>query len=179
VIVETMEGRYIELDVRKRIYDIISRSPGLHFREIQRRAGVATGSVDYHLHFLHKHGVIRTEKTGRFLRYYPADVNFGQEEKDLLSLLRQERVRHILIFLIDRKRAKASDISAAIGISPSNLSWYLKSLKEKNVITEKKKGRFRFYSVVSRDTIVQCLLSHKSSFLDSIVDRFISAWELE
>ncbi len=166
-----------EVDVRKRIYDLIVSSPGLHFREIQRRLVLATGSVDYHLHFLHRQGMIREERTGKFVRYYPYTKTFEQEEKDVLSLLRQNRVRHILVHLLEKKKANALDIANTLGISPSTLSWYLKQLTEKNVITQKKKGRFRYYSVVDREKIMKYLIMHRSSFLDEIVDRFIEAWE--
>ena len=167
----------LDLETRKLIYECVRKSPGIHFREIQRRANLATGSIDYHLHFLHKHGLVRAEKSGKFLRYYPAEFSYGEEEKHLLGLLRQEKIRHILIYLIEAKRANASAISEDIGVSPSNLSFYLKALSEKNIIMQSKKGRFRFYSVKDAKTIVECLITYKASFLDKIVDRFIDAWE--
>ncbi|MBI2076248.1 MAG: winged helix-turn-helix transcriptional regulator [Candidatus Aenigmarchaeota archaeon] len=166
-----------EVDVRKRIYDCIASSPGLHFREIQRRLGLATGSVDYHLHFLHRQGLIREERVGKFVRYYAYTKTFEQEEKDVLALLRQNRIRHILVYLLEKKRANALDIANSLGISPSTLSWYLKQLTEKGVIAQKKKGRFRYYSVVEKEKIAKYLILHKASFLDEIVDRFIEAWE--
>ena len=170
---------FLELEARKKIYDCIAKSPGLHFREIQRRVGMATGSVDYHLHFLHKNGLVRTEKAGRFLRYYAANVQFEQGDKDLLSLLRQERIRHILIYLIEKKKANASKIAEELGYTPSNLSWYLKTLQEKSVIKQTKRGRFRFYSVADKEQIIKCLVTYRSSFLDALVDRFIDAWVIE
>jgi len=169
--------RYLELDARRRIYDCISKSPGLHFREIQRRTNLATGALDYHLHFLHKHGLIRIEKTAGFVRYYTTDVAYDQADKELLNLLRHDTIRHILICLIEKKQPNASDIAKVLQISQSNLSWYLKTLEEKNIIVHKKKGRFRFYSVVDKDRIIKCLLTYKASFMDEIVDRFIAAWE--
>lgn len=170
---------FLELEARKKIYDCIAKSPGLHFREIQRRVGMATGSVDYHLHFLHKNGLVRTEKAGRFLRYYATNVQFEQGDKDLLSLLRQERIRHILIYLIEKKKANASKIAEELGYTPSNLSWYLKTLQEKGVIKQAKRGRFRFYSVADKEQIIKCLVTYRSSFLDALVDRFIDAWVIE
>lgn len=167
----------LELDARRRIYDCISKSPGLHFREIQRRTKLATGSLDYHLHFLHKNALIRTEKSGIFVRYYTTHIGYNQRDKELLSLLRHDKIRHILIFLIEKKKANASEIAKHIGISQSNLSWYLKALAEKEIIVHKKKGRFRFYTVVDKNEIIKCLLTYKTSFLDSVVDKFISAWE--
>lgn len=174
---QTFGESHSDLDVRKRIYETISKSPGLHFRELQRRIGVATGTLDYHVHFLRKHGMIRAEQAGGFLRYYASDIIIEEQEKALLSLLRQEKIRHILILLIEKKRANASQMAFALNISPSNLSFYLKTLQGKNLIAQKKKGRFRFYSVMDKKKIVSALLVHKSSFLDKMVDRFIEAWE--
>lgn len=165
-----------EIDARRRIYECIVSSPGLHFREIQRRLNLATGSLDYHLHFLEKNGMIRKEKMGKFVRYYAYTKTWEQEEKDVLALLRQSNIRHILIFLIEKKRANAQQISINVAISPSTLSWYLKQLTEKGVIAQTKRGRFRFYRVLEPAKIVKYLIVHKSSFLDSIVERFIDTW---
>lgn len=171
------EEAYVDIESRRSIYDCIRRSPGLHFREIQRRVGLATGSLDYHLHFLHKHGLVRTERTGKFLRYYPSNIAYAEQEKELLNLLRQETIRHILIYIIEKKRVNASRIASDLAISPSNLSRYLKILLEKNIVAQKKKGRFRFYAVADKKSIVSALVTYKASFLDKMVDRFIAAWE--
>jgi predicted transcriptional regulator len=171
------DENFLELDARKEIYECIKKSPGLHFREIQRRTKIPTGSLEYHLHFLHKHGLLRTEKRGGFLLYYPTDQAFGEEEKSLLNLLRQEKIRHILIYIMDHKISSASDIAAELKISPSNLSWYLNLLLQKNIISVKKRGRFRFYSIKNKEKIITCLITYKSSFLDKIVDSFIETWE--
>lgn len=169
----------LDLESRRKIYECISGSPGIHFREIQRRTGMATGSVDYHLHFLHRHGLVRTEKSGRFLRYYPANVAYSGEDKELLSLLRQERIRKILIHLMENRKSNARKISDELGVSPSNLSWYLKMLLEKKLVVQKRKGRFRFYSVSDEKRIIKYLVAYKASFFDKAVDRFIESWELE
>lgn len=165
-----------EIDARRRIYECVVASPGLHFREIQRRLALATGSLDYHLHFLEKNGMLRKERIGKFVRYYAYTKTWEQEEKDVLALLRQNNIRHILIFLIEKKKANAQQISMNVGISPSTLSWYLKQLTEKGVIAQTKRGRFRFYRAVEPEKIVKYIIMHKSSFLDDIVERFITAW---
>ncbi|MCX6815541.1 MAG: winged helix-turn-helix transcriptional regulator [Candidatus Aenigmarchaeota archaeon] len=174
-----MQSGYLDLETRRSIYECIKKSPGLHFREVQRRTNLATGSLDYHVHFLHKTGLIRTEKVGGFTRYYTTDTVYQSEEKDLLNLLRQKSVRKIVIHLLQKKKSTASDIARAAGMSPSNLSWYLKSLAEKKIVVQRKKGRFRFYSITSRENIIKCLVTYKESFFDSLVDGFIEAWESE
>ncbi len=166
----------LQLEVRKNIYDTICKYPGIHMRELQRQLQLATGSMDYHLHFLHKNGLIRLEKTGRFTRYYNAMEAFSEAEKHVLSILRQEKLRHIVLFLLQKKHANATNISEATGLQPSNLSGHLKTLENNGIIQYSKKGRFRFYEVKDKDMIIKCLVVHKKSFLDQMVDNFIDAW---
>lgn len=170
-------NQFLELEVRRRIYNCVAESPGLHFREIQRRTGLATGSIDYHLHFLHKNGLIRTERDRNYVRYYPLTRNWSDEEKEVLNLLRNKKMRHILIFLLEKKKSTPLKISDYTQISLSTLSWYLKQLQEKNVISQKKKGRFRFYKINEPEKILKYLVAHKDSFLDTVVDNFIETWE--
>jgi predicted transcriptional regulator len=166
----------LELEVRKRIYDVICKYPGIHMRELQRQTCLATGSLDYHLHFMHKSGLIRVEKAGRFARYYNSMQAFSDAEKNTISILRQEPLRHVILFLLEKKIANATEISEATGMQPSNLSAHLKSLESSGIILHKKKGRFRFYQLQDRDTIIKYLVLHKKSFLDRLVDNFISTW---
>lgn len=166
----------LELDARRKIYECISKSQGLHFREIQRRVDIATGSLDYHLHFLCKTGLIRLEKEGKFTRYYALTKNWSIEEKKMLNLLRQKTIRHIVIILLQKKELKASEISSELQISAANLSWYLNHLSENKMVSFRKSGRFRYYSLTEREKAIRCLVAHKKSFLDDMVDRFIDAW---
>ena len=166
----------LDLEVRRKIYDTICAYPGIHMRELQRKTSLATGSLDYHLHFMHKNGLIRVEKDDRFTRYYNAAESFSDQEKQTLSILRQEKLRHIVLFLLQKKHASATDISKATGLQPSNLSGHLKTLQKNCILEHKKKGRYRLYQVTDKDTIIKCLMVHKKSFLDQLVDNFISAW---
>ncbi len=166
----------LELEIRKKIYDCIDASPGLHFREIQRRVGIAVGSLDYHLHYLHRRGLIRPEKEQKITRYYPMTKNWGEEEKQIISLLRQKNIRHILIYLLRHKKARPNEIVSSLGISRSTLSWYLKNLAGKGIIEYSKKGRFRTYRIKEPDKIINYLIVYRKSFLDDLVDNFIDTW---
>jgi predicted transcriptional regulator len=167
----------LDLEVRRRIYQCVVESPGLHFREIQRRTNLATGSLDYHLHFLHKNGLVRTEKDKNYTRYYPLTKNWTEEEKSVLNILRNDKMRHIIIFLIEKKKSTPLKISESTGIPLSTLSWYLKQLQASSVVTHLKKGRFRVYKVNDPGKMANYLVAHRSSFLDTVVDRFIETWE--
>ncbi len=166
----------LDLEMRRRIYECIEQNPGVHFREIQRRTGIAIGSLDYHLHYLHRHGMIRVEKDRKYVRYFPLTKTWTDEEREILSLLRQEKIRRILVYMLQKKNANPQDISATLGIQSSTLSWYLKNLSAKGIIRYVKRGRHRFYAVSNPESIMQYLIAHKKSFFDEMVDRFIETW---
>lgn len=167
----------LQLDIRKRIYECITASPGIHFREVQRRTSLAIGSLDYHLHFLVKHGLIRVERERKITRYYPMTRNWDEEERRLLALLRQQHIRHILLHLLRRKRATPSVLAAALGLSRPTLSWYLRTLADQHVIAYVQKGRFRSYRIREPRKILEYLIVYRKSFFDDMVDNFIDTWE--
>ncbi len=166
----------LDLEMRRRIYECIEQNPGIHFREIQRRTNTAIGSLDYHLHYLHRHGLIKIEKDRKYVRYFSLTKTWTDEEREVLSLLRQEKIRRILVYVLQKKNANPQDISSALGIQSSTLSWYLKNLSAKGVIRYAKRGRHRFYAVSNPESIMQYLIAHKKSFFDEMVDRFIETW---
>ncbi|WP_319506293.1 hypothetical protein [uncultured Methanolobus sp.] len=48
----------LELDTRKRIFETIQRSPGIHLRELERILDMAIGNLQYHLHYMEKKNLI-------------------------------------------------------------------------------------------------------------------------
>jgi predicted transcriptional regulator len=135
----------LELKAREKIYKIIEAAPGLHFREIQRRAEIAVGSLQYHLDYLQKKHLIRTERQGKFVRYYSIrGKQLGDDEK-IMSLLRQNTIRRIVLFLLQSKKANNLAISNAVNLSASTVSWHLDKMIEEDLIVKKKKGKGKYF----------------------------------
>ena len=44
----------LALEVRKRLYELIRRNPGLHYRELERKSGMISGQLEYHLVYMEK-----------------------------------------------------------------------------------------------------------------------------
>tara|TARA_B100001758_G_C18280698_1_gene541486 strand:+ start:251 stop:904 length:654 start_codon:yes stop_codon:yes gene_type:complete len=66
-----------EHPLRLRIVDILEKSPGIHFRELQRRLDAANGTLRHHLDILTKEGVVTiVPVNGRTCYYFgaPAQV---------------------------------------------------------------------------------------------------------
>ena len=167
----------LSLDVRSKIYRLIDRNPGLHFREIQRRTNFAVGSLQYHLEYLQKKHLVKIEKDGKFVRYYSVRGPQLGEATKTMALLRQKSVRKIVIFLLTEKRANHFTISNAVELSPSTVSWHLNKLLESGVVIREKQGRESIFHVANPETSAQLLIRHKKSFLDEFVDNFVEIWE--
>lgn len=173
----------LQLDVRRKIYDVIEHSPGLHFREIQRRCELAVGSLQYHLDYLQKHHIIRTQTEGKFVRYYSVrgrQVGEGQTHEigqKTMAFLRHESTRKIILFLLSQKRANNERIAEEIQLSPSTTSWHLDKLVEAGVLIRQREGRKSFFELVNASAAQQLLITFKKSFLDQAVDNFVEFTE--
>jgi len=167
----------LNLESRNRVYKIIEESPGLHFRELQRRSGLAVGALQYHLDTLQKNHLIRVEKQGRFNRYFSVrGIQLGEQEKTI-SILRQESARKIVIFLLQKKQANNFDIAEAVQLSASTVSWHLSKLVESGVVSEKRSGKQKMFFITSPRETAQLLVSYKKTFLDALVDNFVETWQ--
>ncbi|HIH09443.1 MAG TPA: winged helix-turn-helix transcriptional regulator [Candidatus Diapherotrites archaeon] len=170
----------LRLEVRKKIYLKIKANPGLHFRELQRRVGIATGALQYHLEYLAKRHLIRAEKDGndngrKFIRYYLVRQNF--EETELMSLLRQESIRRIIVFLMQKRFAGTATICDGVGLGPSTVSWHLEKLSLAGICQKSRRGRKAFYRIIDKGRIAKLLVGYRRSFLDEVVDNFVEVWE--
>jgi len=167
----------IKLDVRKKIYNTINVNPGLHFREIQRRTEIATGALQYHLEYLQKKHLLRNVKEGKFVRFYSIRGKQLGEDQKLMNVLRQNSLRKIIVFLIQKKKASNSIISRNIGLSLSTTFWHLNKLVKEGVIEKKQKGGKAFFIVSEPDRIATLLKSYQRGFLDNLVDNFVEVWD--
>lgn len=171
------ENKILELDSRKKIYNIIKKFAGCHFREIERISKLPTGTVKYHLDYLAKHGLVSQIKEGNNLRYFPRD--FNPENKKLMSLLRQKSIRQILLFVVIHNNCNHEQIVKYFELSPSTVSWHLKKLEESNIIGFIREGRKTYYNIlINKEEIIKLLITYKESFLDSLVDRVIEMWDV-
>ncbi len=174
---EEREKKILEVDSRKKIYSVVKEFAGSHFREIERKSGLSTGSVKHHLDYLEKNGLVAHEKEGNNLRYFPREFHSGN--KKVMGLLRQESMRKIMLFLLTHNQPNHEEIVDYVGLSPSTVSWHLKKLEEEQVIKSTKAGRKTFYALLTeKSAIMNLLITYQESFFDALVDNVIKTWEM-
>ncbi|HWG92397.1 MAG TPA: transcriptional regulator [Candidatus Thermoplasmatota archaeon] len=165
----------LELETRQRIFQHVKKVPGAHMREIGREVGIPMGTLEYHLHYLVKAGVLVTREDGRYVRYFASDEG-GRRERDVLACIRQETPRRITVHLLYHPGSTHGAILQNFQMSASTLSFHLKKLVTGTILRQEKEGRENRYWVIEPDLVARVLITYRKSFLDDVVDRFADVW---
>jgi predicted transcriptional regulator len=169
-----MEDDLLALETRRRIYTVVTRSPGLGSREIQRQTGMAWGETTYHLDRLVTAGLVHREQGGHQDYYFAATVPLG--DRTLLRLARSEASRRVLGALLTASDVTVPELQERTGLSPGRLSIHLRRFLETGLVQAGRRERFRTFNVVDRDRVVRLLVAYRSGFADGWVDRLLETW---
>jgi len=167
----------VALTPRDRVYSEVVRSPGLHFREVQRRTGLATGALQYHLDYLKKKNFVYEKKEGKFSRFYSTQEK--NVDPSLMNLLRQDQVRKIALILLQKRRASLPTLKKETGMSVSTLNFHLSKLVVSGIAQSKSMRGKEYFFIKDKEPLIDVLYSYRESFLDSLVDSFLDLWEKE
>lgn len=172
---EDTENVDLSLRSRKQIFEYIKANPGSHFSKIKRELGMETGLLQYHLRKLEEYNVIESkDHQGKRRLFGPRELN--AEEQSILSTLRYETTRRILLYLLEHGPARNGEIADAVGIAPSTVTWHVSNLLDQGVVETIQDGRTTRYRVANEELTVQLLMRYQESFVDRAVDRIIDFW---
>lgn len=164
----------LENERRRKIYAIIEASPGIHLRELQRSLDMPLTTLDYHLSYMSRKGIIFAESDGHLRRYYTKPLD--PEDRKVLSALRQKRLREIVLIILANKKAKYQFLSDYLKLPHSTLSFYLKCLVDNSILARERIGYENLYTVRDEDRVAKVLTAYRSSFLDRLVDKALNTW---
>jgi predicted transcriptional regulator len=159
---------------RRKIYAIIQATPGIHFRELQRQLDMPLATLEYHLSYMVRKKIIFAEKEGYFRRFYTKPL--GTADKRVLLALRQRKMREIVLFILSNEKAKFQLLQDELNLPTSTLSFYLKYLVENSILVREKIGYETIYTIRDEDQVAKVLTAYKSSLLDKLVDKALTAW---
>ena len=164
----------LENENRKKIYEVIEVNPGIHFRELQRVLDIPLTTLEYHLSYMMRKRILFAETDEHFKRFYAKPLD--DEDKKVLSALRQKRLREIVFLVLTNEKAKYQFFADYLKLPRSTLSFYLKYLVEKGILAKEKVGYETIYTVKDEDKVVKVLIAYKASFLDKLVDKTINTF---
>jgi len=167
----------LNLENRRRIYGFIESNPGIHLREIQRALDMQPGLLSYHLDYLEKRNLIKSEDDGNRKRYFVAD-RFRLKDRRIISLLRQRSPSEIIVHLLIKGPSSFTEIRNALGISKSTLSYHMKKLTRYGIVICGTREREKIYWLKKPEEVIDLIISLKPAAESTPVDRFAEIWEL-
>lgn len=160
-----------KFDVRQKLVEFISGSPGIRYRELLRLTGLSNGVLSYHIDVLIKNGKIKNKKANqRVTRYYPS--GFSDEESDIIAVLRQDTPSKIIHYLIENPYCTFNEIVDFCDKVPSTVSWHLNKLKECNILEILRKNNTSVYSIKKSVVVNDIIKRHKENFVDRMVSDY-------
>jgi predicted transcriptional regulator len=121
------------MTTRGEIMAFILTNPGVYLREISEDLGLSMGVVQYHTWVLTKNGEVEEYRSGRYRRFFGA-AKFGEEERMIISLLRQGTTGRILVALSGDQPLTHMKLAAFLGMTSQALSWQLRRLKVMGIV---------------------------------------------
>jgi len=140
---------------RKHIYTFITTCPGTCSSEIADNMNLNRETLRYHLNILETQNLIEAHNDCGKVRYFQNNSTYGEEEKQIISVLQNEMNRKIVFEILTEECNTNGDLARKTGMSKSAITWYIKQLKELDIIEENRVGRSTIYNINPnyRDTI--------------------------
>ena len=132
---------------RKHIYTFIKACPGTCSSEIADNMNLNRETLRYHLNILETQDLIEAHNDCGKVRYFQNNSTYGEEEKLIISVLQNEITRKIIFEILREECNTNGDLARTTGMSKSAITWYIKQLKELDLIEENKVGRSTIYNI--------------------------------
>jgi predicted transcriptional regulator len=137
---------------RKAIYELIRKNPGILLPVIVEASLLNRGTARYHLARLEIAGKITYITVSGKLMYYENNENFSKLEKKVIwhlkSDVRSKILFHLLELTTSSHQDSRQDISDALGVTGSTVSWHMYRLIHDEITTQQKEGKFNRYGLI-------------------------------
>jgi len=164
--------------IRLRAKEIVSHSPGIHLRMLQRLLGVSFTTVRFHVDHLEKNGEIVRSREYGYSRLFPTGMT--DDMKAVCACLQNGTSRKVLQALVDGPQyLMQTDLSEALRLSKSTTSECIVSLTRVDLVERRfaPDGRV-VYDVKDRQRAAQFLAVFSRNPLDVASDDLIDLWDI-
>ncbi len=129
---------------RNQIIDMVLSSPGIHFNEILRKTGLSAGNLAWHLDILETFKVIKKQRIGQYLVYYPYHERNPISKLDPL-LQKSRTTLEILQIINDHPGIFQKQIAHRMDLDHKTVKYHIDKLLDAKIIISEKIGRKKLY----------------------------------
>ena len=152
------------MDRSLEIIDIVKKNPGIKFREIMRESGLKNGVLSYHTRKLEENGSVKINRKSGETRFYPLCVT--DAESNLITSLRRDTQRHILLSLLDGESLTFNEIVQKVKKAPSTVSTFLGKLVDDDIVGIKIMELKKIYFLRNADMVHEIIEKYNPLLLE-------------
>lgn len=158
---------------RDSIISLIDENPGIHFREIQRRTGLAVGQVEYHLYQLEKEEKISIREDGNIKRYFSISSD-NYAERQLLFYLRSSSGRDVLQKLADTDYVPLHSLLRVRKSKLKQRKKIIDDMKKDGIIEVFDQLGLDQVKIKDRSKLLEVARRYRESYMEILSENFIS-----
>ena len=157
--------------IRRRILTLVERYPGLHLRDLARRAMLSESLAGYHLEALEREGFVQSKFDDFYRRFYPVQSAApSAADQQLLGLLRQRVPAAISIHLLEQSPSTHTTLTKKMGLAKSTLSYHISKLQAAGLVIVNADG----IRLKEPDRVRKLLLTWRPPV--DVTERFAEMW---
>jgi predicted transcriptional regulator len=156
-------------DKKSQIVELVQTNPGIQYSELMRMSGMKNGVLSHHTRKLEQKGIISVQRTPRVTRYYP--LGLAKEEIMLITNLRQETPRNILVTLLEEEPLSFATIVNKIKRSQSTVSLNLTQLIQDEIIESNFINLRRTFKIKNKELVKKTIGKYRPDIIEQASDR--------
>lgn len=166
-----------DADLRRRILLIIEEYPGLHLREIQRRAATSAMLAEYHLNILEKMGLVTSSSRGRYRDFFPVrslPMQLDDTDRRWLGLLRRPAILRISLLLLEGGALRPIQLARALDLVPSTAAYQFKLMEDAGLALVDRRGNRSFIRLTDAGRVLELLRTYHPS--PDAISTYAETW---
>ncbi|MHA1733607.1 MAG: winged helix-turn-helix transcriptional regulator, partial [Promethearchaeota archaeon] len=130
----------LENENRCRIIDAVLEDPGVHFNELARRCELTPGQLKWHADVLRQYGVVRTERVGQYLAFFPLVPRNPLGDVDL-RLGKSRTTLRVLKAVEERPGVSPSEVARELSLAKATVKYHVDKLVATGLVSTTREGR--------------------------------------
>ena len=157
--------------IRRKILKFVEKFPGLHLRDIARRADLSEALAGYHLQALERERFVQSRFDEFYRRFYPVSgPSLTAADQQLLGILRQRVAADVAIHLLEQSPSTQTTLTKKLGLSKSTVSYHVSKLEASGLVVASAEG----IRLKDPDRVRRVLLTWRPP--TDVTDRFAEMW---
>jgi predicted transcriptional regulator len=159
------------MDRKTIVTELVENNPGIRFNEIMRLSEIRNGTLSHYVKKLEEEERIILERTPRVTRLYPPGLSTNDSK--ICKYLTIETHRRLILYLLKKDVATATEIRGFLKKSPSVVSVNLNELFREKIIQKEYDIPSNKYSLKNPEQVKGVLGEYYPSLLDKITNNAI------